>query len=218
LCTVAVDELRMAGAAVSLMTSGGARDTQPGTISAASSDRARSVEELEFGLGEGPGNDAFRTSRPVLTSDLEEAFARWPGYVPQALACGVRATFAFPLALGAARFGVLHLHSAEVRALSGADTATSLMLAEIATEVVLDGYSPPGWPATADGPILGPDDRRDEIYQAQGMVMVDLGVGLAEALALIRAHAFASDRGLALVAADILARRIRLTHDPEGTS
>jgi AmiR/NasT family two-component response regulator len=36
-------------------------------------------------------------------------------------------------------------------------------------------------------------DYRAEVARAQGMVMVDLGVGLAEALVLLRAHAFAGD-------------------------
>src|SRR5947207_12964862 len=53
LCEVAVDELRMSGAAVSLMTPVLTGRDQPGTIAAASGDRARSIEELEFGLGEG---------------------------------------------------------------------------------------------------------------------------------------------------------------------
>ena len=216
LCAVAVDELRMSGAVVSLMTRVKGRRDQAGTLAAASSDLARSVEELEFDLGEGPGSEAFLTSRPVLTPDLEQAFARWPGYVPAALANGVRATFAFPLLVGAARFGVLHLHSAELRTLTAEETMTSLVLSELATEVVLETYSPLGQQPRSDRPLLGPDDRRDEIYQAQGMVMIELQISLEEALARMRAHAFASERELALVAADILTRRIRLQADPEG--
>jgi hypothetical protein len=210
LCEVAISELRMSGAVVSLMTPVHARGEQSGTIAAASSDSARFVEELEFDLGEGPGRDAFVGSRPVLTPDLERAFDRWPGYVPPALTAGVRATFAFPLLVGAARFGVFHLHSSRARALGDHDTATSLLLTELATEIVLDTYAPVGDHYPADVPLLGPDDRRDEIYQAQGMVMVDLAVSLPEALARMRAHAFATDQKLATVAADILAGRIHL--------
>ena len=42
------------------------------------------------------------------------------------------------------------------------------------------------------------------------MVSVQLGVGLAEALVRLRAHAYAGDRPLADVAADVVARRLRL--------
>lgn len=215
LCEVAVRELRMSGAVVSLMTPVHRAPDQSGTIAAASSDRARSVDELEFSLGEGPGTDAFLGSRPVLTADLERAFDRWPGYVPAALDAGVRATFAFPMLIGAARFGVVHLHCSRARTLTDHDTSTSLMLTELATEIVLDTYAPVGDHAPADVPLLAPDYRRDGIYQAQGMLMVALGVSLQEALARMRAHAFATDQELAAVAADILAGRTHLEPDPE---
>jgi hypothetical protein len=215
LCEVAIRELRMSGAVVSLMTPVHTTGDQSGTITAASSDRARGVDELEFSLGEGPGRDAFSGSRPVLTPDLEKALDRWPGYVPAALAAGVRATFAFPMLIGAARFGVVHLHCPRARTLTNHDTATSLMLTELATEIVLDTYAPGGNHNPADVPLLRPDDHRDEIYQAQGMVMVALGVSLREALARMRAHAFASNQELAAVAADILAGRTHLEPDPD---
>jgi hypothetical protein len=48
------------------------------------------------------------------------------------------------------------------------------------------------------------------------MVMVQLGVSLAEALARIRAHAYAQNRQLGEVAADIITRRLRF--DPDQRS
>jgi hypothetical protein len=217
LCHAVVDDLRMSGAVVSLMTAAGAEREESGAIAAASSDQARAVDELEFSLGEGPARDAFLSSRVILTPDLEGAFDRWPGYVPAALDAGVQATFAFPLLVGAARFGVLHLHSAQVRSLSQQEIATSLLMTELATEVVLDALAPvleP--PPTHDLPLLGTADRRAQIYQAQGMVMVDLDIGLPEALARMRAQAFASGQDLADLAADILTGRVRMQRDPDG--
>jgi len=216
LCEVAVDELRMSGAVVSLMTPVSTRRDQSGTFAAASSEQARAVDELEFSVGEGPGKDAFLTSRPVLTGDLEHAFDRWPGYVPAALAAGVRATFAFPLLVGAARFGVLHLHSPRVRTLTTREIAISLLLTELAMEIVLDAFAPVGEPMPSKEPLLGSPDRRDQIYQAQGMLMVELGISLEEALARMRALAFSSGQELANVAADIVARRTHLEPDPDG--
>ena len=55
---------------------------------------------------------------------------------------------------------------------------------------------------------------RVQLFQAQGMVMVQLGVSLADALARIRAHAYAENRSLAEVAADVVARRLRFDTDP----
>ena len=45
------------------------------------------------------------------------------------------------------------------------------------------------------------------------MVMVQLGVGLATALALLRAYAYAHDRHLDQVARDVVTRKVRLDED-----
>jgi hypothetical protein len=45
------------------------------------------------------------------------------------------------------------------------------------------------------------------------MVMVQLGVSLADALSRLRAHAFAQNRHLSAVAADVVARRLILERD-----
>ncbi|MFD0630267.1 ANTAR domain-containing protein [Catenulispora yoronensis] len=55
---------------------------------------------------------------------------------------------------------------------------------------------------------------RAEVHQATGMISVQLGVSLAEALVRLRAHAWAADRLLADVAADVVARRLRFD-EPE---
>jgi hypothetical protein len=60
--------------------------------------------------------------------------------------------------------------------------------------------------------------HRAEIDQATGMLTVQLGVGVAEAFARLRAHAYASDRRLAHVARDIVARRCGCTATPAGTT
>jgi AmiR/NasT family two-component response regulator len=55
-------------------------------------------------------------------------------------------------------------------------------------------------------------DHRPEIHQAQGMVTVDLGLDLAGALALMRAHAFSRGLPLLELARMILAgERIHMT-------
>jgi hypothetical protein len=45
------------------------------------------------------------------------------------------------------------------------------------------------------------------------MVMVQLGVSISDALARLRAYAFASNRPLAEVARDVVARRLRFDRD-----
>jgi hypothetical protein len=110
------------------------------------------------------------------------------------------------------RLGVLVLYSGQVRSLTRDERSECLIYADLATELLLDA----GRASAGDG--LAPSlesllDLRTEVYQAQGMVMADLGIDLAEALARLRAVAFAEDRGLNDLAADIVARRRRITGD-----
>jgi AmiR/NasT family two-component response regulator len=51
------------------------------------------------------------------------------------------------------------------------------------------------------------------LFQAQGMVMVQLGVSIGEALVRMRAYAFAEDRRLTDVARDVVDRRLRFDRD-----
>ena len=95
------------------------------------------------------------------------------------------------------------------------DVAQCLALSELATEMLLDSSQ-----TTSDGEI-DPDLKsalgfRSEIYQAQGMVMVTLDTALPEALAILRAHAFASGRKLLDVSIDIVQGRLDLTDDRQG--
>jgi AmiR/NasT family two-component response regulator len=54
---------------------------------------------------------------------------------------------------------------------------------------------------------------RSEIYQASGMVSFQMGISADEALVRLRAYAFAENRPLSDVAADIVHRRLRLADD-----
>jgi hypothetical protein len=54
------------------------------------------------------------------------------------------------------------------------------------------------------------------VHQASGMIAVQLGVGVGEALVRLRAYAFANDRRLTEVAADVVGRRLRF--DPEDAT
>jgi hypothetical protein len=149
----------------------------------------------------------------VLVPDLVgEAMSRWPAFTPAAGDHGVRAVFALPLQVGAARLGVLDVFRARPGHLSRDELRCALMFAEVALTTLLDGQANADVGALADG-LAGAVESRAEIHQAQGMVMVQLGVGLAEALARMRAHAYAEDQDLSDVAGSIIARRLRFDPD-----
>jgi hypothetical protein len=208
LCGAATGELSASGAGVSMMAEGTVRG-----VTAASDPTTERIEELHLVLGEGPGVDAFADRRPVLVPDLRgDARSRWPVYTPALSEFGVRAVFAFPLQVGAARLGVFEVFRAQPGQLSSGELGSALTFAEVAVNGLLDGQEKAPAGSAADG-LEKAVERRGELYQAQGMVMVQLGVGLIEALVRIRAHSYAQDRNLNDVAADIIARKLRF--DPE---
>jgi len=66
-------------------------------------------------------------------------------------------------------------------------------------------------PGAADLLEAGFTERRAEIHQAVGMISVQLGVSLTDALVALRARAYAEGRTIAQVAADVIARRLSFT-------
>jgi hypothetical protein len=200
ICRAATWSLSLIGAAVQVSTGSG------GVVVLASSDRAsRRLGEVTFEVGEGPCLEALAFARPVLVSDLMgEGLARWPGYVSAVRDNGVRAVFALPLHVGAVRLGVLEMYGARVRSLSPVELSIALAFTRAATDSLVDSPSGLSVALLGDRSMQAMGDRI-EIHQAQGMVTVDLGVDLAEALALMRAHAFGVGLPLLEVARRILA-------------
>lgn len=199
LCRAAVHNLAVFGVSVNLMSDGGSVG-----VVAGADERSVSIDELQFTLGEGPSHDAFALRRPVLTADLRSREAeRWPGFSAAAQEVGVCAVFAFPLHIGAATFGILNVFVDRAGPLDYQQLTMALTFAEIATEVLLDDDS-----TSEEGRLhIGVEtvlNYRAEIYQAQGAVMVELDVSLAEALVRMRAFAFASNQSLAELASDIM--------------
>jgi hypothetical protein len=203
ICGAAAKALPAIGVGVSVMTDSGVRG-----FAAASDASSQQVEELQYALGEGPCVDAFASRRPVLVAELGNGgMVRWPMYAAAVHDRGVRAVFAFPLQVGAARVGVLDVFRDQPGAMTDEEVALALVFAEIALHAVLDGQkdAPPG--AVPEG-LDEPPVFRAEISQAQGMIMIQLGVTIAEALVRLRAFAYAEGRPLADVARDIVARKL----------
>lgn len=205
LCQFCVETLPISGAGLAFMTSAG----HEGTITATDG-AAAELEELQQALGEGPCLDAFRDGRPVLQPDLAvTGISRWPGFAEGALQAGIAAVFAFPLQVGAIRLGVLDLYRDSPGGLELPQLAEALAFTEAATTILLylQGKTPPGQ-------LLHPRlaevfESRREIHQATGMITVQAAVSLADALLLLQAHAFGSERPLLEVAKDVVSRRLR---------
>jgi hypothetical protein len=209
LCRAAVNWLAVDGASVTAVNGPAVREPLSAT-----DERSARLEELLFTTGEGPGAEDFMFGSPMLIPDLELVAERWPGFVPAAVAAGAGALFAFPLQAGAIRVGVLSLYRAEPGPLTPQQLADALVFADIALQLLLDSAS--GISGLAGyQPLDGLSFSRAEVYQATGMISVQLGVSLEEALVRLRAHAFAVDTPLDNVAGDVVRRLLRFDPDPD---
>lgn len=204
LCQVCAKVAAVSGAGIMLMTG----DEEQGSL--CSSDEVSTViEELQYTLGEGPCVDAYHTNRPVIEPDLAEpANPRWLAFTPPAVEAGARAIFGFPLQVGAVRLGALNLYRDQPGPLSDEQYADALVLAGVAAQAVLgmQAQAPPGMLAAE---LDQEANFRFVVHQAAGMVAVQLGISVGEAILRLRAHAFGNERLLVEVAEDVVARRLR---------
>ena len=127
---------------------------------------------------------------------------------------GVRAAFALPLQVGGIHLGVLDLYRSAPGVLDRQQFADVLVLADTACALLLDAGNVAG-----DG--RRPEEARlqhPEVHQATGMMVAQIGVSAAIALVRLRAYAYAHDRRLRDVAADVVARRLRFPHDTKAVT
>jgi hypothetical protein len=210
-----VQLLGVDGAALSLVDRGPER----GTFASSGAD-SRRVDELQFTFGEGPCMDAVRSSRPVLVDDLRlGSDQRWPSFTDKAVTAGMRAVFALPVSVALVPVGALDLFRREPGELSDAGLEGGLLAADLAAIPLMEllvQHTFDRRPAHGDGgwEQLAQLDRI-EIHQATGMVSVQLGVDVAEALVRIRGYAAARGQSASQLAWDILERRVAF--DPNDT-
>jgi hypothetical protein len=205
LCEVCKQVSELSGAGIMLMHA----DVPRGSLCTTGTTSAR-IEELQYDLGEGPCIDAYRHGRPVYEPDLAHpSVPRWPAFTAPALEAGAEAVFGFPLRVGAVRLGALNLYRDAPGPLSDEQHADALELADAAAQAVLvmQAGALPGDLATE----LEGTDLHLVVHQAAGMVAVQLGVDVTEALVRLRAHAFGNDRDLDAVARDVVLRKLRFT-------
>ena len=214
ICELCVDMLGLSGAGISLVTV----DGNHGVI-CATDPVSEAIERLQLTLGEGPCVDAAATRAPVLVPDLASpegiAVGRWPVFLGAAQEAGAAALFAFPLLIGAVSVGVLDLYRGTAGELGRDELPAALMAADAAALAVLD-YDTDSTSELARLDAEGSGEVRfydPVLHQATGMVMVQLGVGTQDAFLALRARAFASARPLSAIAADVVARRLRLSEE-----
>lgn len=213
LCQACVELLDMDAAAISLVFDG----ANVGTLGASDA-RARMYDELQFTMGEGPCLDSVAERAPVAVPDLADPNElRWPAYGPVMLGYQVRTVYAIPVVVAGEYVGALDLFRMQPAILDAEHMAGMVMAAELAQMPVLDLLS-----TDLHAAVAHPDSdawaelntlSRAEVSQATGMVMAQLDVEAAVALARLRAHAYAVGRSASEVARDIIDRTLYLEAD-----
>ncbi|HET6860253.1 MAG TPA: GAF and ANTAR domain-containing protein [Streptomyces sp.] len=206
LCSALCSGLEVDGATVSLLTQSSWRQFF-GSVGA----RALELEQLQFGVGEGPCITAAATGKPVIVPDLHTAVTPWPIFGPAAREQlpDVGAIYAFPMmlpgeeveALGSVDLLRLRPSTPDQQFIAqgsqAAGAVTRVLLRAFDAQLADDGTLP--WqPADLIDTHWGATRR------ATGLLAQRLRITLDDALARIRARAFASGRSVPDISSDIL--------------
>lgn len=200
LCLACVRLVDADGAAVTLSYT----QTERVTLCVTDETAAR-LEDLQDVLGQGPGPDAYRTGETVATSLRSPAAERWPVFTQAAQAAvGQADLYSFPIRPDGEILGVLTFYQAAPRPLRYELAEVQFLANALGAAVLHD----PGSRAEAG---VGPWASRAQVHQATGMVIAQLGIAPEDALALLRAHAFAHATSMDVTAAQVTNRRLDFT-------
>jgi GAF domain-containing protein len=174
---------------------------------------SETIEDLQYTLGEGPCVDAHNSGIAVEEPDLAApVLFRWHAFTPPALKAGARAVFGFPIRVGAVRLGALNLYRNQPGSLTEGQLADAQIMAEVAGRTILamQAGAPPGEVALE---LEEGANFQYVVHRAAGMMSIQLDSSIGDALVRLRAYAFRSDRLIADVARDVVARRLRFDGD-----
>ncbi|OIJ96240.1 hypothetical protein BIV25_19650 [Streptomyces sp. MUSC 14] len=208
LCRACVRLLPVTGASVSISGGPIAR-----AIWCATGRVAARLAEAQYTLGEGPCQAALGTAGPVLAADLAEEpdSRRWPVFAHEAVGLGVRAVFSLPLGTDEAAIGTLDMYRDRPGGLSASQLGIALRARDAITLALMNLLPEHGSERVPEDEgaswMRASQAEHSEVYQAMGIVMVQLRADPAEALDRMRARAFVQGRTVTEVARDVVARR-----------
>jgi transcriptional regulator with GAF, ATPase, and Fis domain len=118
-------------------------DDQRGNLAvvASSSEETRLLEIFQLQNNQGPCLDCVRTGSAITSADLSADRARWPLFVPAAVAAGFGSVVALPLRLRDQTIGGLNLFDGHAKPVPAADQRLAQALADVATIGILQQRS-----------------------------------------------------------------------------
>ncbi|WP_407317882.1 GAF and ANTAR domain-containing protein [Isoptericola halotolerans] len=194
LCRACVDILHGQGGTLTVAAVPGDR------VAVSTSSDFAAIDALQDVLGEGPVQQALEDDALVVVS-IEDSPNRFPVFAQEAVKTirGPLTVYAVPMHAGVRVVGVFSLYvTAEGLARSTEDLQ---FLADAVGTSLMSDLDTLDW------------TQKARVHQATGMVTAQLHIAPDDALAVLRAHAYALDIDLARVADDVLDRRMTFSHD-----
>ena len=166
------------------------------------------LEDLQEVVGQGPSYDAYRR-RVIVTTSIDGAVdQRWPLFSDAAKsALGTCTIYAFPIKPGPQTMGVATFYQVVGSTLAIDPQVGQFLVNAVGVALVTD-------PDVADEDRLTKEESwiaQARVHQATGMVMAQLHLQEDDALALIRAHAYAHNTTLGRICEEILLRHLDFT-------
>jgi hypothetical protein len=184
LCAVAAEFTALDGAGIALIGDGDEL-----TPLCTSNQESSGLMDLELTLGEGPMVDACRGDASQDVDLRETTSPAWTFYRSEAVALGARAVFAFPVRLGAIRFGALSLYRTSPGALDPQQSSDAYLMASVIGRAILAEQA--GGSLVGLAEELNGESMLDfRVHQAAGMLAIQGSMPAKDALVMLRARAF----------------------------
>ena len=171
----------------------------------ATNEAEQAFEQAQRDLGEGPCIDAYTTGQLVGTTDLR-ADPRWPRLGPAARSHRVRGVLSAPLLLDDQPIGTCNALTNAARDWTEADAGAVRAFAVVLGRLI-GSMADARHRAELTAQLQLALNARVLVEQAKGVLMEREGVDADRAFELLRRRARSSERKLADVARELLARR-----------
>lgn len=175
---------------------------------------AARLDDLQDVTGEGPCLDAFRHSTQFQVGIDSQPDPRWPEFTRAAWqVLGAIQLQSFPMRPGSETFGAISVYLTGDHQLMETAESAQFLADAIGAALLRD---PDATDTAAD---TGPWSSRAEVHQAAGMVIAQLHLSPDDALAILRAHAYATSTPLTETARQVLNRTLTFrepSHSPDS--
>ncbi len=187
LCTALVRTGRVDGCGASLMTNSHTRVPLAATDSV-----FKAVAEVQFSAWEGAGPDVAVSGVPILVPDVRTESRRWPLTTRRVADLPMRALAVLPMYSGSTRIGLFSAYHRQPHSHTAEDLADLLTVARALAVLAAQRVS--GTTGT-----LPPTN----VSTAVGMIRDRYQVSAPDAMAMLRAKAYATDSTVAAIADDL---------------